>query len=1529
MMLKEELSQAGYSVEIELEHTVKNGFGFISRGGNQIANDPAVIKSIKVYEGDVVLDRYQTKEFWRKIAMYSAFPEKGYYHAALTDQEKKINQVLSLIEFNKLCSPSNVFMTSLPTSASTTPLLITGADMSEKVLSNIVDPIIIRNLDKLDPFSTEIHETIYYLDAVGFYNKNRARYLFNEKTAELSANVGYGLSLGGNIYDRFSKDSLCNHATDPKFSYRKAGHIGKAIAETSGQYHSVVWTEYGLKLAFENFVVPALCPQAAIPSWVIKVGSLLTAGAFVAKAWDPAKEYLWGYLPQPVQNFLDMKSTIPINNDNRNYQSSPYVKIWISSPHSSYVDTQMNAQNLPLIAAPSYDPTWLKSYYDNEDLLSSLHSSNDAVMDLDTSPVTLTSNSGYTPQAILSDYPRRKSNDLRNIAQGINIGISMDLIHQPKHSSFPSTYSGQYNTHSGFKTRLGQSDFDIRGSLFKITTAGGLSGACVLEVAIPIEITVKALVVTGLAVTATVFVCYGGKKLYDYYQWKQLPKKDQSKILFSNSLNDLMLIHRQDSSSYRLTESFKSWTELKAKRNKECIDNLNSLIEYVSDSDEQLSLFAVRHAIEGDNVKKINQLQSDPESIIIEYFSYIQNNVKSIDDALSKNDYQGAKTSLDKLSRDIPKKHYIIKYITAYFYVRTEPKSGLNMIADAMRLAKTPEQKNDCRSLKCVAFWSIAVNDPNDLNIQTLKTTAEETLKLNPEDSQTQDILINTLIYDFKKSVYTNEATKLNAAYSEVSKLKICMTEEQSALCFKLLKNVNLSLCNKGRFAEAISATQMGFDACPGNKDLRNMLSTLTRVRMCHYMYDTLRVGIFFVAQYFSGRDDLSDDTRRLLNYIVGIDRLTADIVPHLFQWDLSGVIPQYFLRSASGNTENYTEINIKTISELLKFKFNEIGYVDISKLFVYKVNDLLSLFHMTNWIGRDGNYKTALDFVETMASALHSYDVFERAGNASSFDFTLFVASYYRFAMQSRKVNRQFLFEHPACYLLSDVALALSLVSGSAAIFSYVTGAALSGYALSALESTRDYLLSLEPLTAVGLTIGLALTVYIGKKLSYRYYAPQMIFAKNWNAEMFFTMHQASLSKAEHHEAEGHFDEANIFRYMADEEIASAISLYQEVLGEDAENRKAIDGLRWVTRFQHLQEDDHEWIIQDCLQDNSKDAEHIKRTQLYLAQSYIAINKIWLAEKRLLGISDGYDLLLMSNLASNVLPEKNKIYIEKCVNDERKLRYVVLDPKYPNKRLEATLEIDIGEVELTGPLLNDLKSSIISETLKRGHTLHSPQAQIQLAIISTYYGDMDSAKTYAESAVSLLVTRHNDAILKVKEAREKGWVIWGATEYVYTWIKANPNKAALLRHNLHSFKYRHQLDVYSDAAQAIEHQLDIARQHLHHIVKNIAESLDSLTGNIAASIVNILGSAIKEYAYMAISNNSSVPSQSISELPKFVLSNSSKTHGSRVHFFRSTREHHDKVTAKGFYLSKPTEKQINISNQTAQQMYVRSFRGK
>lgn len=81
--------------------------------------------------------------------------------------------------------------------------------------------------------------------------------------------------------------------------------------------------------------------------------------------------------------------------------------------------------------------------------------------------------------------------------------------------------------------------------------------------------------------------------------------------------------------------------------------------------------------------------------------------------------------------------------------------------------------------------------------------------------------------------------------------------------------------------------------------------------------------------------------------------------------------------------------------------------------------------------------------------------------------------------------------------------------------------------------------------------------------------------------------------------------------------------------------------------------------------------------------------------------VSFGYDLCLMSELPSNQIPLPHRMYLAKETNHT--LKYVVIANS--GKKVEGTLNIDVGEQDLTKTLLNSKKAEILRITKEREHT--------------------------------------------------------------------------------------------------------------------------------------------------------------------------------------------------------------------------------
>lgn len=84
------------------------------------------------------------------------------------------------------------------------------------------------------------------------------------------------------------------------------------------------------------------------------------------------------------------------------------------------------------------------------------------------------------------------------------------------------------------------------------------------------------------------------------------------------------------------------------------------------------------------------------------------------------------------------------------------------------------------------------------------------------------------------------------------------------------------------------------------------------------------------------------------------------------------------------------------------------------------------------------------------------------------------------------------------------------------------------------------------------------------------------------------------------------------------------------------------------------------------------------------------------------------YQLVFMSTLSNNSIPEKGKVYLEK---DNNTLKYSVLSPS--GELAEGVLEIYI-QGKLTHKILSDLKYFILEETSKRGHAYKSYISEIE-----------------------------------------------------------------------------------------------------------------------------------------------------------------------------------------------------------------------
>jgi predicted transposase YbfD/YdcC len=82
-----------------------------------------------------------------------------------------------------------------------------------------------------------------------------------------------------------------------------------------------------------------------------------------------------------------------------------------------------------------------------------------------------------------------------------------------------------------------------------------------------------------------------------------------------------------------------------------------------------------------------------------------------------------------------------------------------------------------------------------------------------------------------------------------------------------------------------------------------------------------------------------------------------------------------------------------------------------------------------------------------------------------------------------------------------------------------------------------------------------------------------------------------------------------------------------------------------------------------------------------------------------LTSIDDGYELLLMSYLADTQMPEKKKIYVEKCANQ---LRYIMLGSS--GEKIDSMLEIDIAD--FNQKTLTESRLKILAQTDQRGHTI-------------------------------------------------------------------------------------------------------------------------------------------------------------------------------------------------------------------------------
>lgn len=82
-----------------------------------------------------------------------------------------------------------------------------------------------------------------------------------------------------------------------------------------------------------------------------------------------------------------------------------------------------------------------------------------------------------------------------------------------------------------------------------------------------------------------------------------------------------------------------------------------------------------------------------------------------------------------------------------------------------------------------------------------------------------------------------------------------------------------------------------------------------------------------------------------------------------------------------------------------------------------------------------------------------------------------------------------------------------------------------------------------------------------------------------------------------------------------------------------------------------------------------------------------------------LTSLDDGYELLLMSYLPKDAMPEKGKIYVEK---HEQQLRYIMLDPN--GDKIDLTLDINISDFNQKS--LTESRLKILAETDKRGHTI-------------------------------------------------------------------------------------------------------------------------------------------------------------------------------------------------------------------------------
>lgn len=82
-----------------------------------------------------------------------------------------------------------------------------------------------------------------------------------------------------------------------------------------------------------------------------------------------------------------------------------------------------------------------------------------------------------------------------------------------------------------------------------------------------------------------------------------------------------------------------------------------------------------------------------------------------------------------------------------------------------------------------------------------------------------------------------------------------------------------------------------------------------------------------------------------------------------------------------------------------------------------------------------------------------------------------------------------------------------------------------------------------------------------------------------------------------------------------------------------------------------------------------------------------------------LTSLDDGYEVLLMSNLPEDALPERGKIYVEQI---DEQLRYILQAPN--GEKIDSFLNIKIAN--FNSKTLAESKLRILAETDKRGHTL-------------------------------------------------------------------------------------------------------------------------------------------------------------------------------------------------------------------------------